>query len=153
MQTSSIRPVYHLSGVRTGASESRLRDIFLTFVASLTAATSINACTDRDAVVPVAVSAPVAAAPATDKWLGQWIGPEGTFLRLAGSRGTYDVTIQNLDGPRVFKGQRVGDEIHFERDGKSGSIHATNGLGTGMKWLAEKQNCLTVSVGEGYCRD
>ncbi len=29
----------------------------------------------------------------------------------------------------------------------------TNGAETGMKWLSEKANCLTISPGEGYCRD
>ena len=30
---------------------------------------------------------------------------------------------------------------------------ATDGDATGMKWLAGKARCLTVRVGEGYCRD
>jgi len=33
------------------------------------------------------------------------------------------------------------------------SIRATDGEQTGMKWLREKANCLTVRSGEGYCRD
>jgi hypothetical protein len=32
-------------------------------------------------------------------------------------------------------------------------IRATNGNGTGMKWLVGKADCLTVRVGEGYCKD
>ncbi|HUQ53792.1 MAG TPA: hypothetical protein VM692_16300 [Gammaproteobacteria bacterium] len=89
----------------------------------------------------------------TDGWLGRWTGPEGTFLLLEGGNGRYDVTIQNLDGPRVFVGSSMGDQIRFERDGVIESIHATDGAATGMKWLAEKSNCLTVRPGEGYCRD
>lgn len=89
----------------------------------------------------------------TDRWLGQWNGPEGTFLRLAGGQGTYDITIQNLDGPRNFKGITAGRQIEFERDGRKESIQATGGAGTGMKWLVDKSNCLRVRLGEGYCRD
>ncbi len=88
-----------------------------------------------------------------DKWLGQWNGPEGTFLALAGSGGQYEVTIRNLDGPRTFAGTASGDRIEFQRDGVKESVRATNGAETGMKWLAEKKNCLTVRAGEGYCRD
>ena len=39
------------------------------------------------------------------------------------------------------------------RDGRAESIAATTGDETGMKWLAGKTNCLTIKVGEGYCRD
>jgi hypothetical protein len=105
-------------------------------------------CTDRKAE-----SGPGVAEPATDKWLGQWNGPEGTLLRLAGGKGKYEITIQNLDGPRNFQGSAVGDQIQFERDGVKESIRATNGAETGMKWLSDKSNCLTVRHGEGYCRD
>jgi hypothetical protein len=89
----------------------------------------------------------------TDKWIGQWNGPEGTFLRLAGGQGKYEITIQNLDGPRTFQGSTAGGQIQFERDGLKESIRATDGAETGMKWLSGKSNCLTVRAGEGYCRD
>ena len=102
----------------------------------------------------IAASAPgkISAAEA-DKWLGKWSGPEGTFLQLAGGNGKYEVTVQNLDGPRTFQGNAVGDRIEFERNGIKESLRATNGVETGMKWLSEKSNCLTVRAGEGYCRD
>ncbi len=95
---------------------------------------------------------PEAAAPVTDTWLGQWNGPEGTFLRLAGGQGHYEITIQDLDGPKVYAGTAADGRIWFERDGVKESIRATTGAETGMKWLAEKTNCLTVRPGEGYCR-
>ena len=102
----------------------------------------------------IAASAPgKTSAPVADKWLGKWRGPEGTFLQLAGGNGKYEVTIQNLDGPRTFRGNAVGDQIEFERNGIKESLRATNGAETGMKWLSEKSNCLTVRAGEGYCRD
>jgi hypothetical protein len=95
---------------------------------------------------------PVAVESAPDGWLGKWNGPEGTFLQLEGGNGKYEVTIENLDGPRRFQGAAVGAGIEFERDGTKEVVRATNGAETGMKWLAGKSNCLTVRVGEGYCR-
>ena len=89
----------------------------------------------------------------TDQWRGQWTGPEGTFLRIEGGQGKYEITVQNLDGPRTFAGAASGDGIRFERDGVTETIHPTDGAGTGMKWLSEKSNCLTIRPGEGYCRD
>jgi len=91
--------------------------------------------------------------PGTDRWLGQWNGPEGTFLRLEGGKGEYEITIQDLDGPRTYQGSTVGDQIHFDRNGATGSIRATSGVETGMKWLTDKSDCLTIRPGEGYCRD
>lgn len=91
--------------------------------------------------------------PVPDHWLGQWNGPEGTFLRLDKESVTYKVTIQNLDGPRSFAGTPANGTVQFERDGVQESIHAGNGADTGMKWLSDKSNCLVVRSGEGYCRD
>ena len=122
---------------------------------------TLGACSDK-AAEPVPDVAPTPteaihdntpAASITDQWLGQWNGPEGTFLRLEANDGKYKVTIQNLDGPRRFEGISSGNTIRFERDGIQESIHASNGAETGMKWLSEKSNCLTVRTGEGYCRD
>jgi hypothetical protein len=110
---------------------------------------ALAGCQDR----PAQSKPAPAPAPVTDAWVGQWNGPEGTFLQLAGSGGKYDVTIRNLDGPRSFPGVAAGDRIEFERDGVKESVRATNGAETGMKWLSEKKNCLTVRTGEGYCRD
>lgn len=113
-------------------------------------------CTDPD-VNSGSINAPgsrVAGSDvATDKWLGQWNGPEGTFLRLEGGKGRYEITIQNLDGQRTFQGSAVGAQIQFERDDAEETIRATGGAETGMKWLSEKSDCLTIRPGEGYCRD
>ena len=92
-------------------------------------------------------------APVADKWIGKWSGPEGTFLQVAGGNGKYEITIQNLDGPRIFQGSSEGNQIAFDRNGVKESLRATNGAETGTKWLNEKLNCLTVRAGEGYCRD
>ncbi len=129
---------------------------YLSSAASLALALLLIGCNERDAG-PVQEKAasprPAVPDPASDKWLGKWNGPEGTFLHLAGGKGKYEVTIQNLDGPRTFSGNAVGAGIEFERDGAKEVIRATNGVETGMKWLSEKSNCLTVRTGEGYCKD
>ena len=117
-------------------------------VAVLVVPLCLAGCSDRKAE-----PGSTTGASTTDKWLGQWNGPEGTFLRLTGGTGKYEITIQNLDGPRKFQGSAVDDQIQFERNGVKESIRATNGAGTGMKWLSDKSNCLTVRPGEGYCRD
>lgn len=115
------------------------------------------ACSDRGADAPPPPPAPsvsaLAPTPATDQWIGQWNGPEGTFVRITGGNGHYEVTVQNLDGPRTFVGRAAGDTIAFERDGKQEALRASTGEQTGMKWLAGKKDCLTVRTGEGYCRD
>ncbi len=88
-----------------------------------------------------------------DAWLGQWNGPEGTFIVIARSAGGYSVKIQSLDGPNTYAGVALGDRIRFERDGRTETIRAGSGDETGMKWLAGKGNCLIVRTGEGFCRD
>jgi hypothetical protein len=117
-------------------------------ILALVAPFFLSACNDR-----TADAAPTDTAWATDQWLGQWNGPEGTFLRLEGGNGKYEITIQNLDGPRTFPGSAAGEQIHFERSGVKETIRATDGAETGMKWLSDKAHCLTVRPGEGYCRD
>lgn len=116
-------------------------------VATFAALALLGGCSERG------TSAPQSSSAVTDAWLGRWNGPEGTFLSLAGGNGTYEVTVQNLDGPRLFAGVAVGEQIRFERDGVTELIRATDGAATGMKWLAEKSDCLTIRLGEGYCRD
>jgi hypothetical protein len=88
-----------------------------------------------------------------DVWLGEWTGPEGTQLLIEGGQGSYEVTVRNLDGPRTFDGRSVADGIEFQRDGGPEVIRATDGPGTGMKWLTEKRDCLVIRPGEGFCRD
>lgn len=94
-----------------------------------------------------------AAPPATDAWLGRWTGPEGTFLEITGGHGTYVITIKDLDRSRSFPGAATADRIAFHRDSVPETLRATDGVGTGMKWLAGRSNCLTVKLGEGFCRD
>lgn len=131
---------------------STLRSLVACTALTLLAASCEDRKTDSEQVVAAAASG-ATSTPVADKWLGKWSGPEGTFLQLVGSNGKYEVTIQNLDGSRKFQGQAAGDHVEFERNGVKESLRATNGAETGMKWLSEKSNCLTVRAGEGYCRD
>jgi hypothetical protein len=124
-------------------------------IACLALTLALMGCAERAADSGQASTAnadPAATDVRFDAWLGQWEGVEGTSLRLAGGAGSYAVTITNLDGPRSFQGSAVGEGIAFERDGIKEVIRATNGVGTGMKWLTEKTNCLAVRIGEGWCR-
>lgn len=95
--------------------------------------------------------APAKTGNATDKWLGQWNGPEGTFLLLSRKGAHYEVKVQSLDGPNTYEGVVAGDCIEFKRDGKTESIRAGSGKDTGMKWLLEKKDCLIIREGEGFC--
>jgi hypothetical protein len=122
------------------------------------AAGQSSAGTNSAPVAPVAVPA----APdktrdhspdnSPDKWLGQWNGPEGTYLLLSKKGDRYVVKIQSLDGPDVYEGVSTGDSTQFMRDGKTESIHAGSGEETGMKWLLDKEDCLIIKRGEGFCR-
>ena len=89
-----------------------------------------------------------------EPWLGQWNGPEGTYLKITGGAdAVYGVAIRDLDRERTYRGEGIAEGIEFERDGVKQRLRATDGAATGMKWLSEKKNCLTVRSGEGYCRE
>lgn len=94
------------------------------------------------------------AGPQTDtaQWLGRWQGVEGTYLDISRTGDQYTVTIADLDGPRAFPATADKDGFSFTRDGIDETIRAGSGADTGMKWLAEKTDCLVIKSGEGYCR-
>lgn len=126
--------------------------------AVITAVLCIAGCGERREPTASPPTQPPATAQASaqdsmNAWLGQWNGPEGTFLSLSKADGGYAITIQSLDGPSKYLGRAVQDRIEFERNGKIESIRATDGQATGMKWLLDKKNCLTIQTGEGFCRD
>jgi hypothetical protein len=114
------------------------------------AAATVAACNDSGER-----SSGVTAPPARDvnEWLGRWIGPEGTYLELDETAEGYRVQIHSLDGSAVYAGRAVPAGIAFERDGVTQTLRATDGAGTGMKWLLDKSRCLTIRTGEGFCRD
>ncbi|ESQ80629.1 hypothetical protein [Asticcacaulis sp. YBE204] len=124
---------------------------------------AVAACSSKEEAAPptkaeasmsseVSASASSAADVASD-YVGRWTGPEGTSLEVTAREHDYVVSITNLDGPKEFTGTVVGNGIQIERDGQKFLIQHSNGAQTGMKWLADKRDCVTVTTGEGYCRD
>lgn len=91
--------------------------------------------------------------PRADQWLGRWTGPEGTALTLTQEGGGYRVHIESLDGAGSYLGVAVDDHLSFQRDGATETLRATDGVGTGMKWLADKSDCLVIRPSEGFCRE
>ncbi|WP_248751318.1 lipoprotein [Pseudomonas sp. MWU15-20650] len=97
--------------------------------------------------------------PPTDKWVGQWIGVEGLNLTIAKDdsigRGHYLLTMRyglDADDSGTFKGEAAEDGIAFTRPDGPQLLRAGDGEATGLKWLADKKDCLIVATGEGYCR-
>ncbi|MBC3255239.1 lipoprotein [Pseudomonas paralactis] len=97
--------------------------------------------------------------PPTDQWVGKWIGVEGLHLTIAKDdnigRGHYLLTMQyglDADSAGTFKGEAAEDGIAFTRPDGPQLLRAGDGAATGLKWLADKKDCLIVTTGEGYCR-
>lgn len=102
----------------------------------------------------------VPATPPTDKWVGKWLGVEGLNLTIAKDdsigRGHYILTMKyglDADDEGTFKGEANEDGIAFTRPDGPQQLSAGDGEATGLKWLADKKDCLIVDTGEGYCRD
>ena len=121
--------------------------------ASMTAAEASSLSASVAALLPVSSSG--VSSTTASSFTGKWTGPEGTSLTitpLGVGTSNYTVTVQNLDGPRDFPGSGTDAGITFTRDGKTLTIHHGSGADTGMKWLADKKDCLVVDANEGYCR-
>jgi hypothetical protein len=96
---------------------------------------------------------------ATDQWVGKWTGVEGLVLVISKNQpagpGHYLLEMQyglDADQSGTFEGQAAAEGISFNREGSTQLLRAGDGEATGLKWLAEKQDCLVVQSGEGYCR-
>lgn len=96
----------------------------------------------------------------TDQWVGRWIGVEGLVLDLskddAAGPGHYLLEMQyglDADQRGTFEGQATAEGISFSREDGQHLLRAGDGAATGLKWLMEKEDCLIVTSGEGYCRD
>lgn len=96
----------------------------------------------------------------TDQWVGKWTGVEGLVLDISKNQpagpGHYLLEMRyglDADQSGTFEGQATEQGISFSREGDTHLLRAGDGETTGMKWLAEKQDCLIVQSGEGYCRD
>lgn len=88
-------------------------------------------------------------------YLGRWTGVEGMYLVVASKPGG-GVTLDmqwDLDNKGTFDGSVTAEGLRFMRNGVAESAVHTDGNATGLKYLAGKQDCLTVKPGEGYCKD
>jgi hypothetical protein len=110
-------------------------------------------------IAPLAPASSQAAPPQplpTDAWVGTWTGVEGLRIDIAKSEvkgdPNYKLHLFNMDGDAEYVGRPQGDVISFERGGKVETIKAGSGKDTGLKWLADKTNCLFIHPGEGFCR-
>jgi hypothetical protein len=121
--------------------------------ASLVLLSSIAGCRNSDADHATPASSVAAVTDTTDRWLGRWNGPEGTFLQVSRTGDRYLLEIRNLDDSKTFDGFAAGNRIRFVRDGATEYISAGDGRSTGMKWLLDKKDCLLTKPGEGWCRD
>ena len=86
---------------------------------------------------------------------GRWTGVEGMYLVVASEPGG-GVTLDmqwDLDNKGTFDGSVTAEGLRFMRNDVTETAVHTNGDATGLKYLAGKQDCLTVKPGEGYCRD
>jgi hypothetical protein len=91
-----------------------------------------------------------------DELAGRWTGVEGMYLvvRPAGVAGRYKLEMQwDLDHKGRFDGVAEDGGIAFTRDGVKQMLRSSDGSDTGLKYLADKNDCLFVKAGEGYCRD
>lgn len=91
--------------------------------------------------------------PEVVAWQGRWQGVEGGYLELQARGEDYQIIIQDLDAARTFPATVTAQGLSFERDGQTQQIQAATGAATGMKWLSDKQDCLMIRYGEGFCRD
>lgn len=120
-------------------------------------AAACTPATDKDAAAGGATT-PTPAAPAIpsyDQWVGTWTGPEGLFVTISDEgKGRYTLTMQSdLDTRATYAGTATAQGIAFERGGKPKLLKKATGEDTGLKWLADKRDCLMVDAGEGFCRD
>ena len=88
-----------------------------------------------------------------DNWAGEWLGVEGNSLHLAkqADRTTF-MLIFSGNNPSSQYGTLKGRSIEFSRAGRAEKIRFGSGAETGLKWLADKKECLIIAEGEGYCR-
>lgn len=90
-----------------------------------------------------------------DSWIGKWTGPEGTSLLISHDtqKHRYLVSIQSLDYLRTYIARAKDDTLVFKREGEKSTITAGDGQATGMKWLADKRDCLIIRSGQqAFCR-
>jgi len=105
---------------------------------------------------PTPTPSATAAAPlGTSQYLGRWVGVEGMYLNVTEpAQGEVRLEMQyDLDNKGTYPGTITPEGIRFQRGGETLLLRPGDGDATGLKWLAGKTDCLTVTSGEGYCRD
>lgn len=111
---------------------------------------------DEVAADDTAAAPSPAAITRADGWVGRWRGVEGLNLVVARGEapGRYRLDMAySLDDRGVFDGVANDAGIAFTRPDGPQTLRAGDGEATGLKWLADKEDCLIVKAGEGYCRD
>ncbi|KQM90993.1 hypothetical protein ASE70_15870 [Sphingomonas sp. Leaf22] len=141
-----------------GASERRSEGAATQAAIENSAATPLPAPkAPTPAQSPTPTPTPTASDTATlgaTRYLGRWVGVEGTNL-VVSDPAQDDVKLEmqyDLDNKGNFVGTVTPEGIRFERGGETLLLRPGNGDATGLKWLAGKNDCLTVKPGEGYCR-
>lgn len=87
------------------------------------------------------------------EWVGKWEGVEESWMEiLQRPDGTFTIRVVGLEGEMTARGIPNGKVIEFYQLGAKKSIRFGNGEDTGLKWLADKKECLIIAEGEGYCR-
>lgn len=96
-----------------------------------------------------------AAGQGPEGWAGKWRGVEGLALEVqkASAPGKYTLRIDEGQGWQTYEGTAEGSTIRFTRNGKDATLRAASGAETGLKWLADRKDCLMVEQGLGFCRD
>ena len=105
--------------------------------------------------VPSTPTAPSEPTAEQSAYLGRWTGVEGMYLQVTPKpAGGVSMEMQwDLDNKGTFDGSVTAEGLRFTRNDIAETAVPTNGDATGLKYLAGKQDCLTVKPGEGYCRD
>ena len=95
----------------------------------------------------------------TDHFLGRWMGVEGNLVDIIPSKNRYRVMVVNNNNPEgdgrftEYAGTVLGNELQISIGKQKKLISFTDGPGSGMKYLADKNNCIKIEGGDGYCRD
>lgn len=113
------------------------------------------ATVDDTSTAPAEPTTPADTAKVEADYLGRWMGVEGMYL-VVGSKPGGGVTLDmqwDLDNKGMFDGSVTAEGLRFMRNDVAETAVHTDGDATGLKYLAGKQDCLTVKPGEGYCRD
>ncbi|PRY65106.1 hypothetical protein B0H98_10346 [Vreelandella songnenensis] len=138
----------------------------LKIVLALSATILISGCSQESSTAtsnePASDTSAEQSAPhqMTDHWIGRWVGVEGLVLEIrhkdSAGPGNYLLEMQyglDADQRGTFEGQATDEGIRFTREDGEQLLREADGEATGLKWLADKEDCLVVHPGEGYCRD